>query len=57
MLRALIKATVIAIISNLSIACGTALILTIDVSNSVDPGEYRLQIDGLAAALSDPEIA
>ena len=57
MLTTLIKATVIAIIPNLSIACDTALILTIDVSNSVDPGEYRLQIDGLAAALRDPEIA
>ena len=56
MLTTLIKATVIAIIPNLSIACDTDLILTIDVSNSVDPGEYRLQIDGLAAALRDPEI-
>ncbi len=28
-----------------------------DVSQSVDPGEYRLQIDGLAAALRDPEIS
>ena len=39
-----------------SMACDTALILTIDVSNSVDPAEYRLQVDGLAAALRDPEI-
>lgn len=38
-------------------ACRTALVLAMDVSNSVDPGEYRLQIDGLAAALLDPEIA
>ena len=38
-------------------ACRTALILAMDVSNSVDPGEYRLQIDGLATALRDPEIA
>lgn len=38
-------------------ACQTALILSMDVSNSVDPGEYRLQTDGLAAALRDPEIA
>ncbi len=38
-------------------ACETALLLTMDVSNSVDPGEYRLQIDGLADALEDPEIA
>ena len=37
-------------------ACDTALILTIDVSNSIDPGEYRLQTDGLADALRDPEI-
>lgn len=38
-------------------ACRTALILAMDVSNSVDPGEFRLQVDGLAAALRDPEIA
>jgi len=37
-------------------ACETALVLTIDVSNSVDVAEYRLQVDGLADALSDPEI-
>lgn len=37
-------------------ACDTALILTIDVSNSVDTAEYRLQTDGLADALQDPEI-
>jgi len=37
-------------------ACETALLLSIDVSNSVDVGEYRLQIDGLADALLDPEI-
>ncbi len=30
--------------------------LAIDVSNSVDTREYRLQIDGLADALQDPEI-
>lgn len=38
-------------------ACRTALILAMDVSNSVDPGEFRLQVDGLATALRDPEIA
>jgi len=37
-------------------ACDTALALTIDVSNSVDPAEYRLQIDGMADAMQDPEI-
>jgi Ca-activated chloride channel family protein len=40
-----------------ALACETALILSMDVSNSVDPGEYRLQVDGLALALRDPEIA
>ncbi len=37
-------------------ACDTALILTVDVSNSIDTAEYRLQTDGLADALRDPEI-
>lgn len=37
-------------------ACETALILTIDVSNSIDTAEYRIQTDGLADALTDPEI-
>jgi Ca-activated chloride channel family protein len=37
-------------------ACETALLLAIDVSNSVDVGEYRLQVDGMADALLDPEI-
>lgn len=40
----------------LALACDTALILTIDVSNSVDLTEYRLQIDGLADALQDPAV-
>ena len=38
-------------------SCEVALIFTIDVSGSVDAAEYRLQIDGLAAALRDPIIA
>ncbi|SMY09600.1 DUF1194 domain-containing protein [Flavimaricola marinus] len=38
-------------------ACDTALLLAIDVSNSVDVAEYRLQVDGVADALLDPEIA
>lgn len=37
-------------------ACDTALVLSIDVSNSVDPAEYRLQVDGMADALQDPEV-
>lgn len=37
-------------------ACETALVLTIDVSNSVDQTEFQLQTFGLADALEDPEI-
>ncbi|MGR3464236.1 DUF1194 domain-containing protein [Limimaricola sp.] len=37
-------------------ACDTALLLAMDVSNSVDDAEYRLQVDGLADALSDPVV-
>lgn len=38
-------------------ACRLALALTVDVSGSIDPGEYRFQMDGLADALEDPEVA
>ncbi|MDJ1007447.1 MAG: DUF1194 domain-containing protein [Paracoccaceae bacterium] len=37
-------------------ACDTALILAIDVSNSIDSGEYRIQAEGLAEALLDPLV-
>lgn len=37
-------------------ACRQALALGLDVSGSVDMWEYRLQLDGLAAALLDPEV-
>ncbi len=39
-----------------ALGCETALVLSIDVSGSIDSGDYRLQTDGLAAALSDPEV-
>ena len=32
------------------------LVLAVDSSGSVDPAEYRLQLDGLAAAFRDPEV-
>jgi len=38
-------------------ACETALLLAIDVSGSIDAGEYALQVQGLADALDDPEIS
>jgi Protein of unknown function (DUF1194) len=36
--------------------CRLALSLALDVSSSVSTREYRLQADGLAAALRDPEV-
>lgn len=36
--------------------CRQALALGLDVSGSVDLREYRLQLDGLVAALNDPEV-
>ena len=38
-------------------ACTVALLLAIDVSQSIDPAEYRIQTDGMADALLDPEVA
>ena len=40
-----------------ALACETALLLSIDVSGSIDAGDYRLQTEGLVAALQDPEVA
>ncbi|MEM1300428.1 MAG: DUF1194 domain-containing protein [Pseudomonadota bacterium] len=37
-------------------ACKLALALGLDVSSSVDADEYRLQLEGLAAALTSPQI-
>lgn len=34
----------------------TALIVSVDVSNSVDEQRYRLQMEGIAAALEDPGV-
>ena len=38
-------------------ACGQALVLGLDVSGSVDPIEYQLQRDGLAAALTSQAVS
>lgn len=40
-----------------ALSCETALLLAIDTSGSIDRGEYRLQTEGLADALADPEVA
>lgn len=54
MIRALLLALTLATPAR---ACETALLLAIDVSGSIDRGEYALQIQGLADALQDPEVA
>lgn len=38
-------------------ACRLALVLALDVSASVDAEEYRLQVEGMAAALTSPEVS
>lgn len=37
-------------------ACDIALMLAVDVSGSVDAREYRIQMDGLAAALTERSV-
>lgn len=39
-----------------ALACRQALVLGLDVSGSVDEGEYRLQMDGLARALDSADV-
>ena len=47
-MKALVLASYLAI--SPAWACDTALMLTIDVSNSIDVAEYKLQTDGMANA-------
>ncbi|MEM8731012.1 MAG: DUF1194 domain-containing protein [Pseudomonadota bacterium] len=52
-----VLACVLAIWSSVSLAqCRQALALALDVSGSVDGTEYRLQLDGVAAALDHPRV-
>ncbi|MEQ3625260.1 MAG: DUF1194 domain-containing protein [Celeribacter sp.] len=48
---------VMAILASPARACDIALLLAVDVSSSIDAEEYRLQMDGMADAFADPEIA
>ena len=36
--------------------CRLALVLAVDISNSVEGKEYALQVEGIAEALADPEV-
>ncbi|MEP3346567.1 MAG: DUF1194 domain-containing protein [Litoreibacter sp.] len=38
-------------------ACDLALVLAVDVSGSVDPQEYKIQMEGLGAALADGAVS
>ena len=40
-----------------AIAVDLALVLAVDCSSSVDEGDFRLQMDGIAAALRNPPLA
>ena len=58
--RALVTAAFVVLAGTASAqssACRQALALGLDVSSSVDRDEYRLQMDGLAAALTAPNVA
>lgn len=52
-MRVLLLLIVNAFWSTCALACDLALVLAVDVSGSVDSREYRVQMDGLAAALND----
>jgi len=55
--RALALAAVMSLGAGAAAAeCRLALALALDVSGSVNFDEYRLQLDGVASALSDPEV-
>lgn len=54
MLRSLV---ISAVFATQAAACDLALVLAVDISGSVDPEEYRIQMDGVAAALRDGIVA
>ncbi|RYI13219.1 MAG: DUF1194 domain-containing protein [Acetobacteraceae bacterium] len=54
----MLRAALIALLTaHPALACETALLLSIDVSGSIDTGDYQLQMQGLSTALQDPEVA
>ena len=56
MIRALALCAGIGLAGMAQAECRQALALGLDVSGSVDAREYRLQVEGVAAALADPEV-
>lgn len=53
----MLRAIALALLATPAAACDTALVLSLDVSGSIDAGEYGLQTQGIALALADPEVA
>ena len=49
--------TALSLSGQAALSCDLALVLAVDVSGSVDRDEYRIQMDGLAAALNDGIVA
>lgn len=56
MLRALMALTG-SVLATPCASCETALVLSVDVSGSIDAGDYIFQTEGIAAALADPTVA
>jgi hypothetical protein len=56
-IRALAATILLGLASAADAACRQALALGLDVSGSVDAREYRLQLDGLAGALTHDHVA
>lgn len=56
MRRILALAASLTLAAPASHACELALALTVDVSGSISPTEYQLQMQGLADALEDPTV-
>ncbi len=56
-MRAFALAGLLVALARPAFGCDTALLLAIDVSGSIDTSEFNLQTEGMAAALTSPEIA
>lgn len=56
-LHATVLSAALSTVAPSAMACDLALALAVDVSGSVDSGEFRLQMDGLAAGLRDPVVS
>ena len=53
---ALLSVALFASLPTAGTACRQALALGLDVSGSVDGAEYRMQVEGLARSLDNPEV-